>query len=518
MRFSIVTIASAAVAATGTRAIDVAGKFNIFVPENGKSDVFAEVPGYEPIPKAATNKYSQNAPSAIPDFATGSFEPTYMPAEDLRPSSIHARSVTSTSATAVSSTPVADEPSDDSYEAFLQWMDARLAQGISEQAGNSHVARSVAPSSSAKVEASADGPADDTYEGFVTWMESRYPKDFSDQVKQKINARDVESQHASTSTTTTATPTPVAAASATGPTDESYEAFVSWMESYYPKEFSEQVKQKINARDVVSQAVTTTSTTTTTATTPITAAAGTGPDDESYEEFAQWMIARFPDGYPSEDHHELDARSVDTHEASQEDGHEVPDWNYAWNEEMEHHIQARSTEEENHGALSDFENKYEQDSGSDAHAASETDYPYLEETFEEFLARQGYSPEQYAQESKPTESHEEEPKPQAVVDSKPSVSEVAASPAAAPTPKPTSAVTSSATTSTSASQWSGPMSETSTVSSSSATNVQARSVSSHYRFRHHSHSAHASNSGTASISSATSSTTTSRKGFFNLPW
>ncbi|KAG9667318.1 hypothetical protein KCU99_g9654, partial [Aureobasidium melanogenum] len=458
MRFSIVTIASAAVAATGTRAIDV-----------------AEVPGYEPIPKAATNKYSQNAPSAIPDFATGSFEPTYMPAEDLRPSSIHARSVTSTSATAVSSTPVADEPSDDSYEAFLQWMDARLAQGISEQAGNSHVARSVAPSSSAKVEASADGPADDTYEGFVTWMESRYPKDFSDQVKQKINARDVESQHASTSTTTTATPTPVAAASATGPTDESYEAFVSWMESYYPKEFSEQVKQKINARDVVSQAVTTTSTTTTTATTPITAAAGTGPDDESYEEFAQWMIARFPDGYPSEDHHELDARSVDTHEASQEDGHEVPDWNYAWNEEMEHHIQARSTEEENHGALSDFENKYEQDSGSDAHAASETDYPYLEETFEEFLARQGYSPEQYAQESKPTESHEEEPKPQAVVDSKPSVSEVAASPAAAPTPKPTSAVTSSATTSTSASQWSGPMSETSTVSSSSATNVQARS-------------------------------------------
>ncbi|KAG9717144.1 hypothetical protein KCU73_g15447, partial [Aureobasidium melanogenum] len=67
------------------------------------------------------------------------------------------------------------------------------------------------------------------------------------------------------------------------------------------------------------------------------------------------------------------------------------------------------------------------------------------------------------------------PKPQAVVDSKPSVSEVAASPAAAPTPKPTSAVTSSATTSTSASQWSGQMSETSTVSSSSAINVQARS-------------------------------------------
>ncbi|KAG9858596.1 hypothetical protein KCU98_g569, partial [Aureobasidium melanogenum] len=443
MRFSIVTITSAAVAAAGTSAIDV-----------------AEIPGYEPIPKAATNKYSQDAPSAIPDFATGSFEPTYMPAEDLRPSSIHARSVTSTSATAVSSAPVADEPSDDSYEAFMQWMNARLALGTSEQAEHSHVARSVAPSPSAVVEAPADGPADDTYEASVAWMESRYPKDFSEQVKRKINARDVESQHATT----------------------------------------------------------TSSTTTATTTTPVVAAAGTDPADQSYEEFVRWMNFRFLDGYPSEDHHELNARSVETHEASQENGHEVPNWSYAWNEEMEHRLQARSTDEESHGAPDDFEDGYEQNSGSDAHAASETEYPYLEETFEEFLARQGYSPDQYIRESKPTESHEEEPKPQAVVDSKPSVSEVAASPAAAPTPKPTSAVTSSATTSTSASQWSGQMSETSTVSSSSATNVQARSVSSHYRFRHHSHSAHASNSGTASTSSAASSTTTNRKGFFNLPW
>ncbi|KAG9945025.1 hypothetical protein KCU85_g7541, partial [Aureobasidium melanogenum] len=497
MRFSIVTIASAAVAAAGTNAIDV-----------------AEIPGYEPIPKAATNKYSQDAPSAILDFATGSFEPTYMPAEDLKPSSIQARSVTSTSATASSSTPVPDEPADDSYEAFVLWMSARLTQEVPEKAEHSHVARSVAPSPSAKFEASADGPADDTYEGFVTWMESRYPKEFSEQVKQKINARDAE-QHTTTSSITTATPS--AAASITGPVDDTYEAFVAWMDSRYPKEFSEQVKQKINARDVASsQATTTASTTSITTTTTVAAATGADPADESYEEFARWMNSRFCDEYPAEDHHELNARSVDTHETLQGNGHEMPDWSHARSEEVEHRLQARSAEEENNGVPSDFE--YE--SGSDVHAASENEYPYLEETFEEFLARQGYSPEQYAQEFKPSESHEEEPKPQVAVSSKPSVSEVAASPAAAPTPKPTSAVTSSATTSTSASQYSGQMSETSTVSSSSATNVQARSVSSHYRFRHHSHSAYASNSGTASTStsSATSSTTTSRKGFFNLPW
>ncbi|KAH0366002.1 hypothetical protein KCU65_g5645, partial [Aureobasidium melanogenum] len=447
MRFSVITIASAAVAAAGTNAIEV-----------------AEIPGYEPIPKAATNKYAQNAPSAIPDFATGSFEPTYMPAEDLKPSSIQARSVTSTSVTAVSSTPVPDEPADDSYEAFVLWMSARLDQETPEQAEHSHVARSVAPLPSAKVEAPADGPADNTYEGFVTWMESRYPKEFSEQVKQKINARDVE-QHTTTSSTTSATPS--AAAGTTGPADDTYEAFVAWMDSRYPKDFSEQVKQKIDARDVESQAATATTPTITS----VATAAATGPADESYEEFVHWMNSRFPEGYSAEDHHELNARSVDTREASQENGHEMPDWNYAWTEEMEHHLHARSAEEENNEAPSDFE--YE--SGSDAHITSETEYPYLDETFEQFLARQGYTPEQYAQESKATESHEEEPKPQAVVDSKPSVSEVAASPAAAPTPKPTSAVISSSTTSTSASQYSGQMSETSTVSSSSATNVQARS-------------------------------------------
>ncbi|CAD0096025.1 unnamed protein product [Aureobasidium mustum] len=465
MRFSIITITSAVVAAAGTNAIDVAGKFHIFRPSNTQSDISEEIPGYEAIPKAATNKYIQDAPSAIPDFAPGSFEPTYMPEEDLKPSSIQARSVTPTSGTAIPS-PVADEPSDDSYEAFMEWMNARLAQGTSEEAEHSHVARSVAPSPSAKVEPPTDGPADDTYEAFVTWMESRYSKDFSEQVKQKMHARDAppEPQHTTTAATATAAPTD-------GPADESYEEFVHWMNSRYPQGISEEDEHKNFARSL----------------------------DEH-------------DEYPSEDYHELNARSVDTDEVSQDQGHEMPDWNLAWNEEVEHHLQARSAEED-----------YEQESSTpaqgnpiDARTESESEYPYLEETFEEFLARQGFSTEQYAQDGKPTESHEEEPKPQVAVDSKPSVSEVPASPAAAPTPKPTSAVTSSATSSTSASQWSGPMSETATGSSSSATNVQARSVSSHYRFRHH--SAHASNSGTVSASSATSSTTTSRKGFFNLPW
>lgn len=468
MRFSIVAIATAAVTAAGTSAIDVAGKFNVFVTENIRSDNSGEVPGYEAIPKAATNKYSQNAPSAIPEYATGSFEPTYMPEEDLKPSSIHARSITSTSATAVSSTPVADEPSDDSYEAFVQWMNARLAQGASAQAEHSHVAHSVAPSSSANVEPSIDGPVDDTYEAFVTWMESRYPKGFSEQVKQKINAQDVETQHATTTTSTT-TPTPAAT---TGPADESYEEFARWMNSRFPQGISEENEHKNFARSL-----------------------------EEHDEY---------------EYHELDQRSVDTPEASQEHGYEEPDWNFAFNEELKHHLRARSAEDENHASPSEYGSEYQQEPSPDGHAASESEYPYLEETFEEFLARQGYSLEQYVQESKATESHKKEPEPQAAVDSKPSVSEVAASPAAAPTPKPTSAVTSSVTNSTSASQWSSQMSETATVSSSSATNVQARSVSSHRRFRHH--SAHASNSVTASASSATSSTTTSRKGFFNLPW
>lgn len=469
MRFSMFTIAFAAVTAVGTSAIDVAGKYNIFVTEDGRSDYSAEVPGHEAFPKAAANKYSHNAPSPIPEYATGSFEPTYMPEEDLKPSSIHARSITSTSITAVSSTPVADEPSDDSYEAFVQWMNARLPQGASVQAKHSQVARSVAPSPSAKVEPPTHGPVDDTYEAFVTWMEYNYPKEFSEQVKQKINAREIEPQHATTTISTTTTPTPAAA---TGPADESYEEFVHWMNSHYPQGISE---------------------------------------EDEHKNFARSLDERDEYG-----HHELSERSVDTTEASQEHGHEVPDWDFAFNEEMKHQLQARSEEVENHASLSEHGSEYDQVPSSEAHTASDSEYPYLEETFEEFLARQGYSLEQYVQESKATESNGTEPQPHAAVDSKPSVSEVSASPAAAPTPKPTSVMTSPVTNSTSASQWSSQMSETATVSAGSATIVQARSVSSHRRFRHH--SAHASNSGTASASSATSSTTTSRKGFFNLPW
>lgn len=465
MRFSIITITSAAVVAAGTGAIDVSGKFNIFVTEKRRSDNSAEVPGYEAIPRAATNKYSQSAPSTIRDHATGFFEPTYIPEEDLRPTSIHARSITSTHATPSPSIAVANEPSDDSYEAFVQWMDARLAQGASVQVEHSHVARTMAPSPSAKVDLPTDGPLDDTYEAFVTWMESRYSKEFSEEVKQKINARDVEPQHATATTATTS-------AAPTGPSDESYEEFVHWMNSRFPHGISEEDEHK--------------------------------------------NFARSPNEHDDYDYHELNARSVDKFEAPQEHGHEVPEWSLAYNEELEHHLQARSAEEEAHAAPVEYGYDNEHDASPEIHAASETEYPYLEETFEEFLARQGYSIEQYAQKSKSTESHEEEPQPQAVVDSKPSVSEISASPAAAPTPKPTSAVASSVTTSTSASQWSSSMSETATVSSGSATNVQARSVSSHRRFRHH--SAHASISGTTSASSATSSTTTSRKGFFNLLW
>ncbi|KAK5999374.1 hypothetical protein QM012_005499 [Aureobasidium pullulans] len=462
MRFSIFTISAAVAAAAGTNAIDVA-------------EVPGYVPGYEAIPKAATNKYSQRAHSAIPGSATGSFEPTYMPEEDLKPSSIHARSVISTSATA-KPTPMADEPADDSYEAFLEWTNARLAEATPEQAQHSHVARSEAPTSTAKAAPLTDAPSDDTYEAFVTWMESRYPEAFSEQVKQKINARDAppEPQHTTTtSTTTSTTATPTAAASPiAGPAGETYEEFLHWMNVRFPEGL---------------------------------------PEEEEHQNFAR-SVDEYDD-YSSADYHDLHARSVDTPEASREQEHGMSDWDFAFNEEMMHHLQARSAENP-----SNYEHEYGQDHSSDVHAAFESEYPHLEETFEEFLVRQGYSPEQYAEESKATESYEEEPKPQTIVNSKPSVSEVAASPAAAPTPKPTSAITPSATTSTSASQWSSQMSETATFSSSSPSNVQARSVSSHYRFRHHSHSAHASDSGTASASSATSSTTTSRKGFFNIPW
>ncbi|KAI4775596.1 hypothetical protein E4T52_09459 [Aureobasidium sp. EXF-3400] len=431
MRFSILIITSAAVAAVGTTAIET-----------------AEVPGYHPIPKAATNKYSHHVPGPIPDFATGAFEPTYMPEEDLHPNGVHARSVTSASTTA-QPTSAADGPADGSYEAFVQWMKTRIGQAAFETAETSHVARSVAPSPSAKAEV-ADQPADDTYEAFKNWIEALYPGEIPEETKQKLHARGTSTPAHVTQTTHVTTAT-------AGPADGSYEAFKHWMKIRYPHGIPQEDEVKNVARSL-----------------------------DEHEDST------------SEEYHELNARSAEDH-VQQE-----LDWSQYWPKEEEEHLHARSAEDEDH----------EYGSPIEARSEAEGDFSYGG-TFEEFLARQGISPEEFAQAGEPTESHVEEPKPQAPVESVPVVSEVAASPAAAPTPKPTSAVTSSATTSTSASQWTG---ETATASSgTAATNVQARSVSSHYRFRHH--SAHASDSGTATASSATSSTTTtSRKGFFNLPW
>lgn len=447
MRFSILTITSAAVAAVGTNAIKTAGKLYGSVFDDWNTNSVAEVPGYEPIPKASTNKYDHHVPGPIADFATGPFEPSYMPEEDLK---LHARSVTS-APTSAQATSAANEPVDGSYEAFMKWMEARIGQEDTETPEASHVARSVGPSSSAEAEV-PDRPVDDSYEAFKHWMEALYPGEISEETKQKLHARGTSTPagHATTvSHVTTAT---------AGPAEGSYEAFKHWMKIRFPQGFSQEEEHK--------------------------------------------MLARSADDYPSEEYHELNARSAEDH-VQQE-----PDWSQYWPQEEEEHLHARSTEDE-----PPYDHDYDSEH-IEARSEAEGDYSYGG-TFEEFLARQGINPEEFAQQTASTELHEEDPQPQAPVESAPQVSEVPATPAAAPTPAPTSADTSSAITSTSASQWTG---ETATASSGSATtNIQARSVSSHYRLRHH--SAHASDSGTATASSAaTSSTTTSRKGFFNLPW
>jgi hypothetical protein len=402
MRFSILTITSVAVAAVGSNAIEAAGKFGFLVSTNQNSD------------EAAAHKHPDHAAPAIPHYAPGSFEPTYMPEEDLNPHHVHARSVASASTTAKASS-IPDEPVEDTYEGFKKWMEARLAQDAAESAAPSHVARSVAPSPSASAVTHPDLPADGTYEAFAHWVETLYPGELTEEVKQELHARDAPAPSASTA--------PVAVASDT-------------------------------------------------------------PELGSYDGFKEWITSHFPNGIPEDEEPNHVARSLeDDHE------HETIDWSQYGHE---HDLHARSAED-----------------------APETENEFAwGGTFEEFLARQGITPEQLAQESEPTESQAADPKPQAPVESAPQVSEIPASPAVAPTPKPTSIGSSSATSTTSAaSQWTG---ETATASSGSATNVQARSVSSHYRFRHH--SAHASESGTATASSATSSTTSSRKGFFNLPW
>ncbi|KAI5200376.1 hypothetical protein E4T38_06599 [Aureobasidium subglaciale] len=141
MHFSILTVASASILAAGTNAIDV-----------------SEAPGYKAIPTASTNKYLNDAGPAIPDFAVNSLEPTYMPEEDLYPSSIIARSLTSTPTT-VSAASVSNEPADESFEAFLKWMQLRQAQGYLDQDEHTKVARD-ATSTSAQQTQFTDGPVD----------------------------------------------------------------------------------------------------------------------------------------------------------------------------------------------------------------------------------------------------------------------------------------------------------------------------------------------------------------------
>ncbi|KAH0285090.1 hypothetical protein M436DRAFT_67818 [Aureobasidium namibiae CBS 147.97] len=390
MRFSILTITAAAAAAVGTQAIKT-----------------AEVPGYEPVPKAAINKYDHHVPGPVADFATGPFEPSYMPEEDLK---LHARSVASAVTTA-QPTSAADEPADGSYEAFVEWMESRIGREATETPESSHIARSVAPSSSTKAQV-PDRPTDDTYEAFKHWMEALYPGEVSEETKQKLHARGTSTPagHATTSThVTTAT---------AGPADGSYEAFKHWMKTRFPQGFSQEEEHKMLARS-----------------------------------------ANEHDDYPSEEFRELNARSAEDH-VQQE-----LEWIQYWPKEEDEHLHARSTDDV------PYDHEYESEH-VEARSEAEGDYSY-EGSFEEFLARQGINPKEFAQQSASTESHEEDPQPQAPVESAPQVSEIPATPAAAPTPKPTFAETSSAITSTSALQWTG---ETATTSSGSATaNAQARS-------------------------------------------
>jgi hypothetical protein len=286
MRFSIITITSVAVAAVN--AIEASGKSNPFVTSKWNTDGFIEVPGYAAIPKAATNKYSQNAAPAIPDFATGSFEPTYMPEEDLHPNAIHARSATSAS-TFAQPTSAADEPADGSYEAFVQWINARLSQETPEAVATNHVARSVAPSPSAKADV-PDVPADGTYEAFSRWMEALYPDEkIPEETKQKLHVR-VVSTPAKHATTPVATPK-------ASPVDDSYEAFKHWMKIRFPHGI---------------------------------------PQAEEHGHITRSLGEH--DDYPSEEYHQLHARSVEDHE------HEEPDWSQY--QEQDDHLHARSTQYE----------------------------------------------------------------------------------------------------------------------------------------------------------------------------
>ncbi|THY08534.1 hypothetical protein D6D02_06981 [Aureobasidium pullulans] len=448
MRLSVFTVASAAIAAVGTNAVDV-----------------QEIPGYEAIPEPTTNKYSEVASSALPTFSIDSLEPTYMPDEDLKPTGIQARAVPASSQT-TSTTATTDGPTDESYDAFVKWMISRGLEGYTENDEKKLIARDVnAQTTTPIADPPTDGPSDESFVAFVEWMESRHLEGSIEKDGVRNHARSVPAQ---------------AEPATDGPADDTFDAFVKWMES----------------REV----------------------------PEGVEHHARSLEEEEEDEYPSEEEHQLYARDAEANAHPEEEGSKDLDWSQVFNEELQLH--ARSLEDDEPVEDGEYDELDEEHEAPPIgrRSESEQDYP-VEEDFEEFLARHGYSPEEY---STPTEAQEEAPEPEIQqVAPEASTSTGVASPAAAPTPKPTSAGSSPIPTPTSAVfQWSEVASET---APSSSTNIQARSVSSHFRFRdrHHTTSAHPSSSsssvGTVSATGATATTsttttTTSRKGFFGLPW
>ncbi|TIA13118.1 hypothetical protein D6C80_06435 [Aureobasidium pullulans] len=422
---------------------------------------FAEIPGYEATPEPTTNKYSEVASSALPTFSIDSLEPTYMPDEDLKPTGIQARAVPASSQTAPT-TATTEGPADESYDAFVKWMISRGLEGYTEDDDKKLIARDVnAQTTTPIADPPTDGPSDESFVAFVEWMEGRHLEGSIEKDGVKNHARSVPAQ---------------AEPATDGPADDTFDAFVKWMES---REIPEGVEH--HARSLEEE-----------------------------------------DEYPSEEEHQLYARDAEANAHPEEEGSEDLDWSQVFNEELQLHARSLEDDEpvEDGGEYEELDEEHEAPPVG-RRSESEQDYP-VEEDFEEFLARHGYSPEEY---STPTEAQEEAPEPEVQqVAPEASTSIGVASPAAAPTPKPTSAGSSPIPTSTSAaSQWSEVASET---APSSPTNIQARSVSSHFRFRdrHHTTSAHPSSSSSdvvtvsATGATAVSSTTTSRKGFFGLPW
>lgn len=260
----------------------------------------------------------------------------------------------------------------------------------------------------------------------------------------------------------------------------------------------------------------------------------------------EWNVAP---GHPYEEDHKLSARSAGFEDdyppfESEHDLHARSDDLYGYPDE-ETDIYSRYHEEPNLRARSledDYHKKPVYGSGDSPKSfEQEGDWaaPEYGYDLEEQYSQEGYDPREhypdsednpedspryyfdYPEEEEPTESQEEEPQPEGEVSSSSSAS---ATPAAAPTPKPTSVDTSSLSastsqsTATSASQWSDASSDTATSTSASSTSLsfKARSVSSHpHRFRHH-YTTRSSSSGSVTVPA--SSSTTRRKGLFNLPW